>query len=210
VTTIGETIGAAFQPVVIAVAISLVFALLRLVAPSMRWSRKLKHDAEILGALPDGEEKDLWAASVTAQGERLRIYREDLRLGDQVVAWYAFVALALALSVVISQTLLGWPLLQSLTLDVIPVAIPFALIVLINLSFAVKVSVGLVLGTSTAFRAGSGAHYPKYEVFRRQARKRSERRAVVERRLVVLQNQALIESKRRRGQAKRPARPSAK
>lgn len=117
VTTLWQAIAATFQPVIIAVVTVAVFALLRLIAPTARWSRRLKRDGEIYAALPDGPEKDLWAARVTAQAERLRIYWEDVTFRDQVIAWYAFLALVATTVGVISHGARDWPAFRMLAAE---------------------------------------------------------------------------------------------
>lgn len=202
VTTLGDALGAFFQPVMIAVATVAVLALLRLITPAVRWSRRLKHDADVYNALPDGTEKELWAASVEAQGQRLRLYRENLSYGEQAFAWYAFFALAGFIVSFIAEASMGWPNVRSLTPGDIPFLIPVTLLVAMNLGFAVLVTVRLVLGGSTSFRADGKGHYPKMALLRRAEQKRLDRREVVERRLNAMRYRA----ERERKEAKRAAR----
>lgn len=185
--TISQALGVALQPILISVVTVAVLALVRLFSPAVRWNRRLKRDGQIYAALPDGKEKALWAASVTAQGERLRLYREDLSIVDQVFAWYAFFALITGAAALIWEAAHGWKYADELTQGGIWTAIPGVLLLVINLAFALFVTVRLVLGRSTALRAGTGGHYPKYDALRRAERKRKERRSAIEERLSRVQ-----------------------
>lgn len=176
VSTLWETVQPAVEPVLIAVVTAGAFALLRLVTPRGRWSRRLKHDADILGALPEGKERDLWAASVTAQAERLRLYREQTSLGQQFLGWYSFVTIVgFAVSCIIEASR-GWPLFQSMSGLEWLTSIPLLLLLVANLGLGVVLAIRLVLGGSLApDRDGSG-HYPKYNALLAAEQKRHERR----------------------------------
>lgn len=165
----------------------------------------MKHDGDVYNALPPGREKDLWAASVEAQGERLRLYRENISIGEQAVAWYAFFALAINIVGFFTQAALGWPTFQLLTVADIPLIIPFTFLFVVNLVFAVFVTVRLVLGYSTSFRADGKGHYPKFIALRGAERKRLAKRSMIERRVNVVQYKADQERK----EAKRRARSTA-
>lgn len=172
---------------IIAVVTVAVFALLRLIAPTARWGRRLKRDGEIYAVLPDGPEKDLWAARVTAQAERLRIYWEDVTFRDQVIAWYAFLALVGTTVGVISDGARGWPAFRMLVADQNYALIPLSLAGAMNLVFAAYITVQLVLGKSTALRPGTGGSYPKYAALLRSIRGRSAQRAKTEGRTATVQ-----------------------
>lgn len=188
-----EAIGGTFQPVLISVATLAVLGLLRLITPAVRWHRRFKHDAEVYAALPEGKEKELWRESITAQAERLRIYREDARVGDRIYAWGTFAILAWFVILLVHEVMNGWP------------GLPF-----INLCFAGVITVRLIMGRSTAMRAGTGGHYPKYARFQRASKRRRAARANAERRLIIMQNRAEMEHKEAIREAKREARASAK
>jgi len=198
VTTLWQAIEATAQPVLISIATVAVFALFQLIAPTARWARRLKRDGEIYAALPDGPEKDLWAARVTAQGERLRIYWEDVTLRDQAIAWYAFITLVGTSVGVISDGARGWPVSQVLVAEQGYALIPLSLALAMNLAFAVYLSARLVTGQSTALRPGTGGFYPKYAALQQSIRERSAQRAKTEVRMARVQAAELQEAKRAR------------
>lgn len=204
-----EAIGGTFQPVLISVATLAVLGLLRLITPAVRWHRRFKQDAEVYSALPDGKEKELWRESITAQAERLRIYREDARAGDRIYAWGSFAILAWFVGLLLHEMLNGWPGLPFIISEG-PIMIPMALLAFINLGFAGVITARLVMGRSTAMRAGTGGHYPKYARFQRASKRRRAARANAERRLVIMQNRAEMEHTEAIREAKREARASAK
>lgn len=185
-TALWEALGSTFQPVLVSIATVAVLALLRLITPTVRWSRRLKHDSGILAALPDGKEKDLWAASVTAQAERLRIYREDFSFWGAAQGWYSFVVLVVAANLVVSESVSGWALSRSLTVGDLPIVITGGLLILGNLGLAIVLAIRLIAGRSMNEHRGSDGHYPKYAALRRAQRKRSDKRHQVEVRLARL------------------------
>ncbi|MBU1588593.1 MAG: hypothetical protein KKH51_11690 [Actinobacteria bacterium] len=189
-TTISQFFAAALQPILISVATVAVLALIRLITPTVRWDRRLKRDGAIYGLLPEGKEKEIWAASVTAQAERIRLYREDLSLAEHIAAWYAFFALVTGVPALIWEATHGWEGFNEVIGGGIWTAIPGALLLAMNLAFAFFVTVRLILGRSTTFRAGSGGHYPKYETLRRVERRRKARRSAIEVRLAHAQGRA--------------------
>lgn len=195
-------IAATIQPVLIAVATVAILELLRLLTPTARWSRRLKHDGDVLAALPDGPERDLWAESVTAQGERLRIYREDVRPRDQVLAWYAFLMLLAFVVILITDAVRGWPVFQAAVMEYGLPGIPLACGLALNLGFALFITVRMIRGDSTALRPGTGGYYPKYDALKQAQRERTRKRAEVERRL----NSVEAAEEQARKMAKRAAR----
>jgi len=148
------------QPVIVAVLTLAVLSLLRLITPRVRWSRRLKQDSEIHGALPDGAEKKLWEASVVAQAERLRIHREQTRPAEHAVAWYAFVSVAVFIALAINQILTGWSAIAEM-IDDGPIWIGLVAAAAINLGFSVWLSVRLIRGQATSGMAARELHYPK-------------------------------------------------
>jgi hypothetical protein len=183
VSTIWQTLGTTFQPILISLATIAVLALLRLITPTARWTRRLKRDGEIYAALPDGKEKAMWGESVTAQAERLRIYREDLSIGDQIFGWYAFLTLVSALVALIWDAFHEWSAVSLLGGDSPWTAIPGALLLVLNLAFALYITVRLISGRSISLHAGSGGHFPKYDTLRRMERRRRLKRSSIENRL---------------------------
>lgn len=109
---IGQAVGSAWQPLVVSLVSLSMLALLRLLTPDVRWARKLKHEGEIAGALPPGDERDKWERRVVAQAERLRIYRESVRFWDQFWAWGALVIMALLILTALDEAAAGWPALD--------------------------------------------------------------------------------------------------
>jgi len=177
--------GNGLQAVAVSVATVAVLALLRLVTPSVRWARRLKAETEVFSALPDGTERDLWAKRVEAQAERLRLYRENFSVGSQAVAWYACLALVGFIVGFVLEALNGWPNLRLLTVDDVPFVIITSLLLILNLGFAVIVTIRLVLGGATSMSVDGSGHYPKMvalaesEDERRLARIKAEKRSNV-------------------------------
>lgn len=186
------------------IAISLLtvaaLALVRLITPTVRWSRQLKHDGEIYSSLPEGTEKEIWGRNVTAQAERLRIYREDVSIGDRALAWYGFVVFVGSIAWLLAQIANGWTLDLPAPVGEGPAAIPFALLTLIGVGFAGFVVVRLVLGQSIGLHNGSGGNYPKFRAARRAARRRQQGRAKAEGRYRAM---VARKARSRRGQARR-------
>jgi hypothetical protein len=187
VTTIWEAIGP-FQAVAIALITAATLAVLRLITPTVRWNRRLKEDGGIFSSLPEGTEKEMWRVSVTAQAERLRLYRENFSIGEQFVAWYALIALVLTVIALITEAVLGWPVLRTLEGGDIVVLIPFMLLGVINFVFATYISVRLILGYSISFRNDGKGHYPKYAAMQHARKRRLWRRGQIAKRLAVLQS----------------------
>jgi hypothetical protein len=207
VSTFWQVIGPTFQAVLISLSTVTVLALLRLITPAVRWSRQLRHDREIYSALPDGREKEMWAQTVTAQAERLRLYREDRTFGAQAVAWYAFFVLAASIVALFREAAMGWPNVRTLTVADIPVLIPGTLLLIMNLGAAVVITVQLVRGRSIYPGTDPTGHYPKYIALQRAAHKRSMRRLKIVRRLAAIQSREAQEQKKaNRARAKRKSR----
>jgi uncharacterized integral membrane protein len=170
VYVIGQAVGAALQPVVIGVLSVAVFALLRLVTPTVRWRRRLKQDSEVVAALVAGKERDEWQRRVTAQAERLRIYTENTRTADQAIAWGSLVLIVLLILTAIDQAAAGWPALSQLG--------PEWPLSILGFAFAIWLVSRLITGRATNLRASD--RYPKYRALRRHERRNSERRAAVD------------------------------
>lgn len=202
--TLGEAIGASVEPAIIAISTATILGLLRLVTPTVRWSRRLKNDAEVYGALPHGREKDLWEARVIAQAERLRLYRENLSLADQIFAWGSFALLVLVVFTTATEASNGWPSIRAFTPEEALASIPFAVIAVMNIVFCITIVVQLIRGQSTRATVGGGGHYPKYVALRRAERRRHELQTRIERRTNVVASHADRE-RRERSRAKRRA-----
>lgn len=70
-------------PFIAALAVSVATILV----PTVRWTRRLKRDAEIMAALPEGEERSRWEERVTRQGTQLREYFELVPVFDRFAGW---------------------------------------------------------------------------------------------------------------------------
>lgn len=191
---VGETL----EPVLISVVTLAVVGLLRLVTPAVRWSRRLKHDADVLAALPEGKEKELWALSVTAQAERLRVYREDQSLLHRFVDVYLIVAVLAVGVMSVVEIAAGGVLAGGDWAPVVWVAIAICAIGFLTLM------VRLVMGLPLRPGPGQGGHYPKYAALLAAERRRRYHRIAVEERL----NDHFMQEHKTRRKAKRT--PSAK
>ena len=121
---------------------------------------------------------------MTAQAERLRFFRENIGIGEQFIAWFAFFAVGNIIVATFVEGARGWPFFRSIVADEVAFYISFGGMALISLVFAIVITIRLVLGLSIGVTTGGG-HYPRYVAYARAARRRTAKRVEVEKRANV-------------------------
>lgn len=77
------------------------FALLALMTPSVRWTRRIKRDIEIMSGLPKGPEREQWQKRVLDRAKHLRLYEDHIPRWQRVVMWFFIAPGTLAVGLLI-------------------------------------------------------------------------------------------------------------
>ena len=119
-----------------------VLSLVAYMMPSVRWSRQLAREVEILGGLPEGAEREAWEKRVVEHAERLRLFQDVMPRRHKILPW-------VPVTMFVTATVLA--ILDPRQLDAVVAEGP----IMIGISAMAILSVGLfivtaVLGLSTS------------------------------------------------------------
>lgn len=104
-----------------------IVAMAAIMMPSVRWSRQLAREVNILGGLPKGAERNAWEARVESHARRLRLFQEVMPVRHKIFPW---------VSIALFVFLIVWAILDPRQIQGViaegPIMIPFTLMAVLN------------------------------------------------------------------------------